>query len=73
MSTNLSDSTGAAINRILTDNSGNVIYARCATGSIPAGGTAGYAVGCILTDSTAGTQYTNKGTAASSNFLGISS
>lgn len=49
------------------DISGNTTKARCPTGEIPSA-SAGYAIGCLLVDTTTGELYTNIGTAASCSF-----
>ena len=54
----------------LTDENGDAFLVKCATGSIPSGA-AGYAVGCILVDTTTGTPYKNTGTTASCTFAAI--
>lgn len=53
-----------------TDISGNATRVRCATGDIPSAAT-GYAVGCLLTDTTTGLQYTNTGSATSCSFVEV--
>lgn len=52
------------------DSSDNVILCSCATGSIPSG-TAGYALGCILINTTTGVLHSNAGTTAACGFTGF--
>ena len=47
-----------------------VTFCECATGSIPSA-VAGYAVGCLLIDTTTGKVYTNQNTAASCTFNSV--
>ena len=57
----------AAVQTALVDEFGNAILVKCATGSIPSG-VAGYAVGCLLINTTSGVLYTNTGTVSSCTF-----
>lgn len=54
----------------LADEFGFGFIVKCATGNIPSG-VAGYAVGCILVDTTSGTPYKNTGTTTSCTFSAI--
>ena len=57
----------SAIDVALTDEHGNATLAKCPTASIPSA-TAGYAIGCILIDTTTGQLHYNTGTASSCTF-----
>jgi hypothetical protein len=56
-----------AVTFIEKDSDGLVSRCKCATGSIPSA-VAGYAVGCVLTDTTTGHVYVNTGSASSCTF-----
>lgn len=67
--TNLS--TGAGDTNVfvsLTDNSGNAIFGFCPSANMPSA-VSGYAVGCMLLNTTSGSPYVNIGTAASCTFF----
>lgn len=66
------DVNGSNIDFAFHDGSGNSTEVRCATGYIPSGAT-GYAVGCILTDTTTGEKYSNTGSATSCSFVKVNS
>lgn len=53
-----SGSTNGAVTVLETDENGKVVLCKCATGSIPSAA-AGYAVGCLLVDTTTGKLYQN--------------
>lgn len=59
-----------AVTVYFNDRAGNIIFATAATGDIPSS-VAGYAVGCILIDSTVGTPYKNTGSITSCTFSAI--
>lgn len=52
------EETSTGVKVALTDESGNAILVKCATGDIPSG-VAGYAVGCLLINTTSGVLYYN--------------
>lgn len=54
----------------LTDASGNAVLVSAPSANVPAAKT-GYAIGCILINSTSGSPYVNVGTTASCSFLAI--
>ncbi|MEI6532496.1 MAG: hypothetical protein WCO06_01510 [Candidatus Roizmanbacteria bacterium] len=58
---------GSNIEFAFHDGSGNSTKVRCATADIPSAAT-GYAIGCMLVDTTTGELYTNIGTATSCSF-----
>lgn len=61
--------SNGAVTVLEKDGSGNIIKCKCATGSIPSG-VAGYAVGCLLIDTTTGKlYYNNSATSASFNSI----
>lgn len=68
--TNLFAPDTAAVHIALTDESGNAILVKCATGDIPSSAS-GYAIGCMLVNTTTGTLYTNTGTASSCTFTAV--
>lgn len=68
MSKGTSNFDGATVSVDRSDELGNVILCKCATGSIPSAA-AGYAVGCILIDTTTGDHYKNVGTTSSCSFI----
>lgn len=57
----------SAVKISLTDEFGNAILVKCATGDIPSAA-AGYAIGCLLIDTTTGQSHYNIGTASSCTF-----
>lgn len=63
-------STGTPVDKILQDDKGLLVLVRCATGDIPSA-VAGYAIGCLLVDTTTGTLYINTGTASSCTFTAV--
>jgi hypothetical protein len=67
MSRATSNFDGQTVSADRCDESGKVILCKCATGNIPSA-VAGYAVGCILIDTTTGIHYTNTGSATSCTF-----
>lgn len=62
-----SNFNGATVSVDRSDESGNVILCKCTTGNIPSAA-AGYAIGCLLINTTTGATYRNVGTATSCNF-----
>lgn len=62
-----SGASNGAVTVLETDELNRVTVAKCATGSIP-NAVAGYAVGCLLINTTTGHLYVNTGTAASCTF-----
>ena len=65
-----SGSSNGAVTVLETNEDGLVTIAKCATGSIPSA-VAGYAIGCLLIDTTTGKLYYNSNTAASCTFNSI--
>ena len=64
-----SGSSNGAVTVLESDELGLVSECRCATGSIPSA-VAGYAVGCVLVDTTTGYVYANTGSTSSCTFWG---
>lgn len=58
------------VGHYFTNPAGDWIFVRCATANIPASA-AGYAVGCILVDTTTGAIYKNVGTNTSCTFVSV--
>ena len=58
---------GGTVDIAMCDLTGNAMMVKCTTGNIPSS-VAGYAIGCLLINTTSGTLYTNTGTAASCTF-----
>lgn len=65
--TNFFTTLNSTVKVALTDDNGNAILVKCATGDIPSA-SAGYAVGCELIDTTTGIRYTNTGSTSSCSF-----
>lgn len=53
-----------------TDENGDAIFVKAATADIPSA-KPGYAVGCLLINTTSGVLYYNAGTTASCNFTAV--
>lgn len=70
MSKGTSNFDGQTVSVDRADENGNVILCKCATGSIPSAA-AGYAVGCILIDTTTGLLYSNTGSVTSCTFTSV--
>lgn len=68
--TNLSDYSilnGGTVDTYLTNPGGHATLVRCSTANIPSA-VAGYAVGCLLQNTTTGNNYVNTGTTSSCTF-----
>ena len=61
----------ANIKIALTDENDNATLVKCTTANIPSG-TAGYAIGCILENTTTGNTFKNTGSATSCSFEDVS-
>ena len=59
-----------AVTVYFNDRAGNILFCTAATGDIPSA-SAGYAVGCLLIDSTTGTHYYNSGSITSCTFSAV--
>ena len=68
--TNLFANSGDKVEVALTDDSGNAILVKCLVGDIPSS-VAGYAIGCLLINTTSGVLLINTGTAASCTFAAV--
>ncbi len=62
----------ATVDVALTDATNNAILVKATTGNIPSA-VAGYAIGCVLINTTTGGTYTNTGTASSCTFTQLDS
>jgi len=65
--TNFFQQNKETVNSAFIDEYGNAILVKCATGDIPSA-VAGYAVGCLLINTTTGNLYTNTGSVTSCTF-----
>lgn len=59
--------TGGTVDIALCDLAGDAMMVKCTTGNIPSAA-AGYAVGCLLINTSSGTLYTNTGSNTSCTF-----